>query len=110
MALKINSSKLLADYEQAKQDLALSREIYDAEVRDRIRPYLDKGILGEGDVDAIVNKLCAGEQEAFDRKWATVEAYIEDAPGVPADESVADCANLAQQEATPGIGVGYQIN
>lgn len=110
MAIQIDHSKLLADFRQAQEDLALAREIHEADVRSRVKPYLDKGILNDDSVASIVDKLSAADQEAFNRKWATVEAYIEDAPDVPAAESVADGANLAQQEATPGIGVGYQIN
>ncbi len=121
MAIQIDHSKLLADFRQAQEDLALAREIHEADVRSRVKPYLDKGILNDDSVASIVDKLSAADQEAFDSKWGTVKQYVVDAPDDAANaierEDVADfdAAEVAgqlgeQQEAIPTFGAGYQIN
>lgn len=110
MAIQINTSKLLADYRQAKEELALGREINENDVRERMRPYLEKGVLDETDVGKIVDKLTADDQAGFERKWGTVESYIEDIPDITekaqANDSVAP--GEVKEEASPLFGVGYQ--
>ena len=75
---RINCEKLIAAYEEDAKALEFHIDGAEAEIRERLSPYLQSGIFTEEDILPLTDKLVEASRAEFDKKWATVETFIEE--------------------------------
>lgn len=75
---RINCEKLIAAYEEDAKALEFHIDGAEAEIRERLSPYLQSGIFTEEDILPLTDKLVEASRAEFDKKWSTVETFIEE--------------------------------
>ena len=74
----INCEKLVAAYEVDVKRLEVRIDGAEEEIREKLAPYLQTGVFTEDDILPLADKLVDAERSEFDKKWATVETFIEE--------------------------------
>lgn len=83
---RINCEKLIAAYEEDAKCLEVHIDSAENEIREKLSPYLKTGVFTEEDILPLADKLIDAERAEFDKKWATVQAFIEEDDHVRLDD------------------------
>lgn len=75
---RINFEKLLAAYEADAKSLEVHMDGAEDEIREKLLPYIQSGVFTEEDILPLTDKLIEASRAEFDKKWSTVETFIEE--------------------------------